>query len=66
MIVDMATEIEAARLLTYHAAWLKEKGQKYTKAAAMAKLFASDTAMKHSLKAVQVHGGYGFMMDFPV
>ncbi len=66
MIADMATEIEAARLLTYKAAWLKEKGQKYTKAAAMAKLFASDTAMKHSVKAVQVHGGYGFMMEYPV
>jgi butyryl-CoA dehydrogenase len=66
IIADMATDIEAARLLTYHAAWLKDNGMKYTKEAAMAKLFASDTAMKHSVKAVQVYGGYGFMMEYPV
>jgi butyryl-CoA dehydrogenase len=66
IIADMATDIEAARLLTYHAAWLKDRGVRYGKEAAMAKLFASDIAMKHSVKAVQVHGGYGFMMEYPV
>jgi butyryl-CoA dehydrogenase len=66
IIADMATDIEAARLLTYHAAWLKETGLKYSKEASMAKLFASDAAMKHSVKAVQVHGGNGYMMEYPV
>ena len=66
IIAEMATDIEAARLLTYHAAWLKEKGLKYGKEAAMAKLFASDAAMKHSVKAVQVYGGNGYMMEYPV
>ncbi|MBS3975282.1 MAG: acyl-CoA dehydrogenase [Syntrophomonadaceae bacterium] len=66
MIADMATDIQAARLLTYQAAWLKDEGQKYTKEAAMAKLYASEAAMRHTVKAVQVHGGYGYTMEYPV
>lgn len=67
MIADMATAIEAARLLTYRAAFLKDKGDvQYTKEAAMAKLFASEAAMKIATKAVQIHGGYGYTADYPV
>lgn len=65
IIADMATDIKAARWLVYHAAWLKDQGQNYTKAAAMAKLFASEMAMKHTTKAVQVHGGYGYTLEYP-
>ena len=65
-LADMATEIEAARLLVYRAAWLKDQGLDYTSAAAMAKLFASDVAMKHTVEAVQVHGGYGFVKEYHV
>jgi alkylation response protein AidB-like acyl-CoA dehydrogenase len=65
-IADMATEIEAARLLVYRAAWLKDQGMDYTSAAAMAKLFASEVAMKHTVEAVQVHGGYGFVKEYHV
>lgn len=64
MLADMATDIQAARLLTYQAAWLKDNGQKYSKEAAMAKLFASEAAMRHTTKAVQVHGGYGYTMEY--
>jgi alkylation response protein AidB-like acyl-CoA dehydrogenase len=66
MLADMATEIEAARHLVYHAAWLKEQGKPYSKEAAMAKLFASEAAMRVTTKAVQVHGGYGYTTDYPV
>ena len=66
MLADMATEIEAARFLTYHASRLKDKGAPFTKEAAMAKLFASEVAMKTTTKAVQIHGGLGYMKDCPV
>ncbi|HEU4558749.1 MAG TPA: acyl-CoA dehydrogenase [Longimicrobium sp.] len=65
-LADMATEIEAAKHLVYHAAWLKEQGKPYGKEAAMAKLFASETAMRVTTKAVQVHGGYGYTKEYPV
>lgn len=65
-LADMATEIRAARLLTYSAARLKEQGLPFTKEAAMAKLYASECSMRCALKAVQIHGGYGFMMEYPV
>ena len=65
-LADMATEIEAARLLTLSAAAKKDAGQRYTEAAAMAKLAASKTAVKSSLDAVQIYGGYGYLKDFPV
>ncbi len=66
MLADMATEIDAARLLTYRAALAKDSGKRFSKEASMAKLFASETAMKHTVKAVQIHGGYGYSKDFPV
>ncbi|SDN02418.1 Acyl-CoA dehydrogenase, middle domain [Paenibacillus sp. yr247] len=65
-IADMATKIEAARLLTYQAAWRESKGLTYGKEAAIAKLFASDTAVQVSIEAVQIFGGYGYTKDFPV
>ena len=65
-LADMATDIEAARLLVYRSAQLKDLGRDYTQAAAMAKLFASSAAMKHSVEAVQVHGGYGFVKEYHV
>lgn len=65
-ISDMATEIDAARLLVYKAAFDKWKGRPYTTSAAMAKFFASDVAMKATRNAIQVHGGYGFTKDYPV
>ncbi len=66
MLADMATEIDAARLLTYRAAMAKDSGKRFSKEASMAKLFASETAMKHTVKAVQIHGGYGYSKEFPV
>jgi butyryl-CoA dehydrogenase len=66
MLADMATEIEAARLLTYRAAWLKDEGRPHDQEAAMAKLFASEAAMRTTIQAVQVFGGYGYMQDYPV
>ena len=66
MIADMGTEIEAARLLVYRAAWLKDMRKPFSKEAAMAKLYASETAMKHTVKAIQIHGGYGYMKDYKV
>ncbi len=63
ILAEMATEIKAARMLTYHAAWLKDQGQRITEAAAMAKYYASETAMKQSSKAVQVYGGYGYIRE---
>ncbi|MEB0248942.1 MULTISPECIES: acyl-CoA dehydrogenase [unclassified Mucilaginibacter] len=65
-LADMATEIEAARLLCYRAAWLKDNGQPYAQAASMAKLFASETAMRTTVEAVQIHGGYGFVKEYHV
>jgi len=66
MIADMATEIHAARLMVYHAARLKDAGKPFAKEAAMAKLFASETAMRATTKAIQIHGGYGYCKDYPV
>ncbi len=65
-LADMATEIEAARLLCLKAAWLKDNHQDYAQASSMAKLFASETAMKTTVEAVQIHGGYGFVKEFHV
>jgi alkylation response protein AidB-like acyl-CoA dehydrogenase len=65
-LADMATEIEAARLLVYRAAWMKDQGMDYTSAAAMAKLFASEVAMKQTVEAIQVHGGYGYVKEYHV
>ncbi len=64
-LADMATEIEAARLLTLQAAWLKDQGADITRAAAMAKLFASEAAVRAANECVQIHGGYGFIKDYP-
>ena len=66
MIAEMATEIDAARLLTWRAASLKDAGQKNTKEAAMAKAFSSDTVMKTTTNAVQIFGGYGYSQEYPV
>lgn len=66
MIADAAMEIEAARLLVYKAAWLKDKGKPFTKAAAMAKLFASEIAEKTARSAIQIHGSYGYSREYPV
>lgn len=65
-LADMATEIEAARLLCYRAAWLKDNKLPYAQAASMAKLFASETAMRTTVEAVQIHGGYGFVKEYHV
>ncbi|MCP4124477.1 MAG: acyl-CoA dehydrogenase [Bacteroidetes bacterium] len=65
-LADMATEIEAARLLCFEAAWLKDQGKDYAQAAAMAKMYASDVAMKHTVEAVQIHGGYGYVREYHV
>jgi len=62
----MATEVEAARLLTYQAAWLESNGLPYGKESAMSKLFAGDAAMRVTTEAVQVFGGYGYTKDYPV
>jgi len=66
MLADGFTELEASRLLTYRAAFLEDKGQKIPKESAMAKLFASELAVKASSMAVQIFGGYGFTKDYPV
>jgi butyryl-CoA dehydrogenase len=63
---DIATELEAGRHLTYHAAWLAQHGQPFSKEAAMAKLFCSEMAMRATTKAIQIHGGYGYTKDYPV
>lgn len=65
-LADMATEIEASRMLCLKAAWLKDNDLNYDRASSMAKLFASDTAMKTTVEAVQVHGGYGFVKEYHV
>jgi alkylation response protein AidB-like acyl-CoA dehydrogenase len=66
MIADAATQIDAARLMVYRAAWLKAVGKPFTKEAAMAKLFASEIAEKVCFNAIQIHGGYGYSAEFPV
>ena len=66
MIADMATEVDAARLLVYRAAWCKDNGRPYAMEAAMAKLFASETATRVAGKAIQIHGGNGFTEAYPV
>ncbi|UFJ40210.1 acyl-CoA dehydrogenase [Brevibacillus humidisoli] len=65
-LADMATKIEAARLLTYQAAWLEDQGLPYGKASAISKLFAGDIAMEVTTEAVQVFGGYGYTREYPV
>ncbi len=65
-LADMATEIEAARLLTFRAAVRKDRGLPFTAEASMAKLFASEVANRAAYEAVQIHGGYGYLQDFPV
>ncbi|MFQ5552352.1 MAG: acyl-CoA dehydrogenase [Thermoplasmata archaeon] len=65
-LADMATEIDAARLLIQQAADLRDRGKEYTKAASMAKLFASDLAVRASREAIQIYGGYGYLRDYPV
>lgn len=65
-MVDMATDLNACRFLTYHAAWLKDQKQPFTKEASMAKLFCAEAAMKHTVKAVQIHGGYGYVKGVKV
>ena len=66
MIAELATEVEVARLLTLRAAWLKDASRPAMHAAAMAKVFASETAMKAATRAVQIHGGAGYITEFPV
>jgi butyryl-CoA dehydrogenase len=66
MMADMATELDAARLLTLRAAWLKDRGKPFTQASAMAKLCAAETAMRLTTKAIQIHGGYGYLKEYPV
>ena len=62
----MATKIEASKLLVFHAAWLKDQGKNIIKESAMAKLFASETAMQVTREAIQIHGGYGYVRDYDV
>lgn len=66
MIADMATQIEAARLLTFNAASMRDRGENYSGAASMAKVFASEMANKAAYQAIQIHGGYGYIKEFPV
>ena len=66
MLADMATELDAARLLTHRAAWMKDQGVRHTKESAMAKLFASEAATRITHKALQIHGGYGYSTEFDV
>ncbi|MFQ6097830.1 MAG: acyl-CoA dehydrogenase family protein, partial [Armatimonadota bacterium] len=66
MLADMATELEAARLLCYQAAWLRDQGLDFEKQAAMAKLFASEACVRICDKALQIHGGYGYTKEYPV
>jgi alkylation response protein AidB-like acyl-CoA dehydrogenase len=66
MIADMATEIEAARLLTFNAAAMRDRGENFSASASMAKVFASEMANKVAYRALQIHGGYGYIKDYPV
>jgi butyryl-CoA dehydrogenase len=65
MLADMATEIDAARLLAYRAAWLKDRKARHSKESAMAKLYASEAAMRAGVKGIQIHGGYGYIREYP-
>ncbi len=65
-LVDMAVDIDAARLLNYRAAWMLDHGMRVTRESSMAKLFASEAAVRIAGEAVQIHGGYGFIKDYPV
>src|SRR3970282_2554860 len=65
MLADMATGIDAARLLAYRAAWLKDRKSRHSKESAMAKLYASETAMRAGVKGIQIHGGYGYIKEYP-
>ncbi len=65
-LADMATEVEASRLLVYRSAWLKDQGKDYDTASSMAKVFASEMAMRTAVEAVQVHGGYGYVKEYHV
>jgi alkylation response protein AidB-like acyl-CoA dehydrogenase len=65
-LVDMAVELDAARLLNYRAAWMLDRGMRVTRESSMAKLFASEAAVRIAGEAVQIHGGYGFIKDYPV
>ena len=66
MVADMATEIDAARLLVYRAAFLEDKGLPFSKEGAMAKLYASEIAMRAARDAIQIFGGYGYTREYPV
>jgi len=66
MLADAATEIEAARMMVYRAAWLKQEGRPYTKEAAMGKMFATEMAERVCRNAIQIHGGYGYSSEYPV
>jgi butyryl-CoA dehydrogenase len=65
MLADMATEIDAARLLVYRAAWMKDKKMRHSKESAMAKVYASEVAMRAATKGIQIHGGYGYVKEYP-
>ena len=65
-LADMATEVEAARLLIHRSCWMKDQGMDFTVAASMAKLFASEVAMRQTVEAVQIHGGYGYVKEYHV
>jgi len=65
-LADMAMEIEAARLLTWRAAWMRDQGMRHTMESSVGKVFASETAMRAGLQAVQIHGGYGYIREYPV
>jgi alkylation response protein AidB-like acyl-CoA dehydrogenase len=65
-IADMAMELDAARLLIHRAAWMRDEGMRHTLESSMGKLFASETAMRAALEAVQIHGGYGYIREYPV
>ena len=65
MLADMATEIDAARLLTWRAAWMKDRKMRHSKESSMAKLYASEVAMRAAVKGIQIHGGYGYIKEYP-
>ena len=65
MLADIATEIDAARLLTWRAAWMKDRKMRHSKESSMAKLYASEVAMRAAVKGVQIHGGYGYIKEYP-
>ncbi|MBD3165597.1 acyl-CoA dehydrogenase, partial [bacterium] len=65
-VADMQMRAQAARMLLYHAAWKKDQGERFTMEASMAKVYCSEAATENALEAVQIHGGYGYTMDYPV